>query len=212
MWPGRYRKNHDTPREEKIAMMVNEVMRTQPALVDPGSTIAEAARTVRDRDLGCLLVGRDGHLLGLVTDRDLVVRGLANGADPTRERVCDVMSSEVLSCFDDQPVESVRAIMAEQGVRRLPVVDRWGRLTGVVSLSDVQGGGVRNIKPHAVTFYKHLVDGSGTVHEVPLKTVYVAKVDDEDDATAVATAIFERYWGPARWKGTADGCRIDRGS
>ncbi len=190
-------------------MKINEVMSTQPAMIDPSTTIAEATRAMRDRGLGCLLVGRDERVLGIVTDRDIVIRGIANGMDPIRARVCDVMSSEVLSCFDDQPVESVRAIMAEQGVRRLPVLDRWGRLAGVVSLSDVQGGAVRNIKPHAVTFFKRLVDGSGTVHEVPLKTVYVAKVDDEDEAATVASAVFERYWGPARWKGAADGCRVE---
>jgi CBS domain-containing protein len=192
-------------------MKVREIMSRRPALLDPSTTIAEAARTMRDGDLGCLLIGRNEQVFGIVTDRDIVVRALANGTNPTRERVCDVMSSEVLSCFEDQPVENVAKIMAEHGVRRLPVLDRRGRLTGVVSLSDLRGGASRKKKPYAVTFYKHLTDGRGTLHEVPIRTVYVAAVDGEDEAVTVATAIFKRHWGPARWNGAADGCRVDSG-
>jgi CBS-domain-containing membrane protein len=87
------------------------------------------------------------------------------------------MSSEVLSCFEDQPVENVAKIMAEHGVRRLPVLDRRGRLTGIVSLSDVTGGELRKKKPYAVTFFKHLTDGRGMPREVPIRTVHVAAVD-----------------------------------
>jgi CBS-domain-containing membrane protein len=121
------------------------------------------------------------------------------------------MSSEILSCFEDQPVENVAKIMAEHGLRRMPVLDRRGRLTGVVSLTDVSGSALRKMKPYAVTFYKHLTDGRGTLHEVPIGTVYVAAVDGEGEAMTVATAIFKRHWGPARWKGVADGCRVDSG-
>jgi CBS domain-containing protein len=190
-------------------MKVSDIMSRRPALIDPSTTIAQAARTMRDGDLGSLLVGRDEQVFGIVTDRDIVVRALADDASPTFEQVCDVMSSEVLSCFEDQPVETVARMMAEHGVRRLPVLDRRGRLTGVVSLSDLRGGPVRKKKPYAVTFYKHLTDGRGTLHEVPIRTVYVAAVDGEEEAVSVATAIFKQHWGPARWQGTADGCRID---
>jgi CBS domain-containing protein len=99
-------------------MKVREIMSTRPALIDPSTTIAEAARTMRESDLGCLLIGQDEQVFGIVTDRDIVVRALANGTNATRERVCDVMSSEVLSCFEDQPVENVAKIMAEHGFRR----------------------------------------------------------------------------------------------
>jgi CBS domain-containing protein len=187
---------------------VREIMSRRPALIDPRTTVAEAARTMRNGDLGCLLIGQDEQVFGIVTDRDIVVRALANGVNPSHERVCDVMSSEVLSCFEDQPVENVAKIMAEHGVRRLPVLDRRGRLTGVVSLSDMTGSELRKKKPYAVTFYKNLTDARGTPREVPIRTVYVAAVDGEDEAVTVATAIFDRRWGPARWKGAADGCRI----
>jgi CBS domain-containing protein len=192
-------------------MKVREIMSRRPALIDPSTTIAEAARTMRDGDLGCLLIGQDEQVFGILTDRDIVVRVLANGTNPTQERVCDVMSSEILSCFEDQPVENVAKIMAEHGVRRLPVLDRRGRLAGVVSLSDAGSGELRKNKPYAVTFYKHLTDGCGTLHEVPIRTVYVAAVDGEDEAMTVATEIFKRHWGPTRWQGAADGCRVDSG-
>jgi CBS domain-containing protein len=191
-------------------MKVHEIMSRGPALIDPSTTVAQAARTMRNSDLGCLLIGTDERVFGILTDRDIVVRALANGTNPAQERVCDVMSSEVLSCFEDQPVETVAKIMAEHGVRRLPVLDRRGRLTGLVSLSDVGGGELKKNKPYAVTFYKHLTDGRGTLHEVPIRTVYVAAVDGEDEAVTVGTAVFERHWGRARWK-AADGCRVDSG-
>ncbi len=184
-------------------------MNRRPVLIDPSTTIAEAARTMRDANLGCLLVGRDERVFGIVTDRDMVVRGLADATSPTFDRVCDLMSSEVLSCFEDQPIASVARVMMKHGVRRLPVLDRDGRLTGVVSLSDVRGGPLKKKKPYAVTFYKHLTDGSGTLHEVPIRTVHVAAVDCEAEALDAAKAIFKRHWGPARWQGTADGYRID---
>ena len=190
-------------------MRVRDIMSRRPGLIDPGTTIAAAARTMRDDDLGCLLIGRDQQVFGIVTDRDIVVRALANGTNPSRETVGEVMSSEVLSCFEDQPVANVAKLMAEHGIRRLPVLDRWGRVTGVVSLSDVTGGELRKKKPYAVTFYKNLTDGRGSPREVPIRTVYVAAVGGEAEAVSVATAIFKRHWGPARGEGAADGCRID---
>jgi CBS domain-containing protein len=189
-------------------MKVREIMSRAPALIDPSTTIAEAARTMRDDDLGCVLIGQDEQVFGIVTDRDIVVRALANGTNPTRERVCNVMSSEVLSCFEDQPVETVAKMMAEHGVRRLPVLDRRGPLTGVESLSDETGGELRKKKTYAVTILKNMKDGRGILREVPIRTVYVAAVDGEDEAVTVATAVFERHWGVAQWN-AADGCRVD---
>lgn len=189
-------------------MKIEQVMRTPVEPIDPLTTLAVAAKKMRDEDVGCLLVGRGDQLVGIVTDRDIVVRALASGGNPDRELVWNVMSSEVLSCFEDQPVDDAARTMEEHGVRRLPVLDRQGRLTGIVSLSDVHGRASRK-EPYAVTFYKKLTDGCGTLHDVPIRTVYVAGVDSEDKAVARATTIFERNWGPARWKGIADGCRVD---
>jgi CBS domain-containing protein len=190
-------------------MRIRDIMSTPVEPIDPTTTVAAAAQKMRDADVGCLLVGRHDQLFGIITDRDIVVRALADGRSASREPVWSVMSSEVLSCFEDQPVDEAASIMAEHGVRRLPVLDRNRRLTGLVSLSDLRGGASKRI-PYTVTFFKELPDGRGTVHEVPLSTVYVTGVASEDEAVAAAGIIFERDWGSNRWRAAADGCRVDR--
>jgi len=191
-------------------MKVGQIMCRRVDLIDPSTTVAAAARKMRDEDLGCLLVGRSDLVFGIITDRDIVVRALANGKNPTREPVRNVMSTEVLCCFEDQRVEEAASVMEEHEIRRLPVLDRRERLVGIVSLSDVSGGASRK-KPYAVTFYKELADSCGTLHEVPLRTVYVADVASEEEAMAAARLAVERDRGTDRWRGTADGCRVDRG-
>ena len=101
-------------------MRIKQIMSRPVGAIDPTTTIAAAAQKMRDEDVGCLLVGRDDRLLGIVTDRDIVVRTLAEGGFPGREPVGNVMSSEVLSCLEDQPVQEAASMMAEHGVRRLP--------------------------------------------------------------------------------------------
>jgi CBS domain-containing protein len=191
-------------------MKIKDVMRVPVDPIDPLTTVAAAAQKMRDEDVGCLLVGRRDQLVGIITDRDIVVRGLANGQNPYRELVWNVMSSEVRSCFEDQPVVEAASIMEEHGVRRLPVLDRQGRLTGLVSLSDVRGGASTK-KPFVVTYYKKLPDGRGMLQEVPLSTVYVAGVACEDEAAAAAGAILEMSGSSNRWRAAADGCRVDSG-
>lgn len=118
-------------------MKVQEAMTPSVELVAPGSSAAAAARLMRDLDVGALPVGHEDRLVGMITDRDLVVRGLADGADPARIEVRHCMTPQVLYCFADQPVEEVAANMAEQQIRRLPVVDRNKRLVGIVALADI---------------------------------------------------------------------------
>lgn len=118
-------------------MKVQEAMTPSVELVAPGSSAAAAARLMRDLDVGALPVGHEDRLVGMITDRDLVVRGLADGADPARLEVRHCMTPQVLYCYADQPVEEVAANMAEQQIRRLPVVDRNKRLVGIVALADI---------------------------------------------------------------------------
>ena len=191
-------------------MEIGEIMSRRVGLIDQATTIAAAARRMRDDDVGCLLVGRRDRVLGIVTGRDIVVRTLAGGLLAMGEPVHYVMSSEVLCCFADQPVEEATRIMAAHGVRRLPVLDRSEAVVGIVSLSDLHAGGPKR-RPYAVTFYKELADSCGTLHEVPLRTVHVAGMECEQEAIATATMVFERDWGPERWKGMADGCKVARG-
>jgi CBS domain-containing protein len=192
-------------------MKINQIMSRPVDLIDPTTTIAAAAGKMRDEDVGCLLVGRDDQLFGIVTDRDIAVRALADGMNAIHEPVWTVMSNEVLCCLEDQPVEEAARIMAEHSVRRLPVLDREGLLSGIVSLSDVCGGESRK-KPWQVTFYKELTDSRGTMHEVPLTTIYVAEVDSEDEAVAAAGRILKEDWCVSRSKSAADGCRVAGGT
>jgi CBS-domain-containing membrane protein len=177
--------------------------------IDPTTTVAVAAQMMRDANVGCLVVGRDDQLFGIVTDRDIMVRALADGRSVAREQVWSVMSSNPLCCFEDQASDEAARLMEQHGVRRLPVLDRTGRLTGLVSLSDIRGG-ASSKKPYAATFYKGLPDGRGTLHDVPLGTVYVAGVASEAEPVGAAEVVLERAWNSHRWRGAADGCRVER--
>jgi CBS domain-containing protein len=134
-------------------------MTRDPRTVSSGDPVIEAARIMSADDIGDVIVVDGGRVEGIVTDRDIVVRALADGRNAHREPVRNVMSSKVLCCFEDQSVEEAAALMAEHGFRRLPVLDRRESLVGIVSLSDVRGG-ASGRKPYAVTFYKELPDGS----------------------------------------------------
>lgn len=122
-------------------MQIKDVMTTEVDLVDPETTLAEAARLMRDDGIGSLPVGEDGRLVGMVTDRDIVVRGIADHADPALATVGEVMSPGVFYCFDDETVGEVAVNMGLQQIRRLPVVNRENRLVGVVSLGDLAARG-----------------------------------------------------------------------
>jgi len=99
-------------------------------------SIAKAAQMMSDCDAGVLPVGEEDRLVGMITDRDIAIRAVARGRShdtPVRE----VMSHEVLYCFDDEEIDDVARNMADQQVRRLPVVNRDKRLVGIVSLGDL---------------------------------------------------------------------------
>lgn len=121
-------------------MKIRDVMTNQVRTVAPETSVFELARIMRDEDIGAVPIADDNRLVGMVTDRDIVVRGLA----VARERIAEatarsVMTEPVLYCFADQEVEDVLENMGVQQVRRLPVVDRDKRLVGVVSLGDLSG-------------------------------------------------------------------------
>lgn len=117
-------------------MKIREAMTHDVALASPEQTLADAARMMAERDTGALPVGEDDRLVGMITDRDIVIRGVAKELGPETP-IREVMSREVLYCFQDEDVEHVAANMGEQQVRRLPVLDREKRLVGIVSLGDL---------------------------------------------------------------------------
>lgn len=124
---------------------VSDVMSRNVRLASPEDTVQQAARTMSELDLGVLPVGENDRLVGMVTDRDLAVRAIAAGKDPSKAKLREVMSGEPRYVFEDEPVERAAASMAEQQVQRLPVLNREKRLVGIVSIGDLaraSGGGV----------------------------------------------------------------------
>jgi CBS domain-containing protein len=118
-------------------MRVSEAMTREVRVASPGQSIREAAKIMQDIDAGVLPVGDNDRLVGMITDRDIAIRAVAQGKGPDTP-VRDIMSTEkVLYCYDDEDLAHVAQNMGEQQVRRLPVVNREKRLVGIVSLGDM---------------------------------------------------------------------------
>lgn len=115
---------------------VREAMTSSPTCVRPDSTVVEAARLMEVENVGSLPVVDGDGLVGIVTDRDLVVKGIARGLDPGSTRVGEVCSGEPVSVAPDEPLDTALQRMARDQVRRLPVVED-GRLVGVLAQADV---------------------------------------------------------------------------
>jgi CBS domain-containing protein len=118
-------------------MKVNELMSQKVELTTPTDSLQQAAQAMQRIDAGILPVTENDRLVGMITDRDIVVRAVADGKDPKACLVGEVMSREVRYCYDDDDIEAVAENMAELQVRRLPVVTREKRLCGIISLGDI---------------------------------------------------------------------------
>lgn len=114
---------------------VSEVMSTDVQTISPDDTIEEAAQEMRDGDFGLVPVVEDEELVGVVTDRDIAIRAVAEGKDPSTP-VSEVMSEGVVWVNEDDSVEDAARIMSEHQIRRLPVVDSEQHIVGIVSLGD----------------------------------------------------------------------------
>jgi CBS domain-containing protein len=121
---------------EEAAMQAKDLMSRDVVTVLPQTLLQRAARLMLELDIGALPVRRGDRLVGMVTDRDLAVRALAQGHGPDAT-VGDVMTRDVKYCFADQDVDEVAANMADLQLRRLPVLDHDKRLVGILSLCDI---------------------------------------------------------------------------
>ena len=117
-------------------MRVSEAMTRDVRVANPGQSIREVAKMMDQIDAGALPVGENDRLVGMITDRDIAVRAVAQGKGPDTP-VRDVMSTEVKYCYEDEDLEHVAENMGELQVRRLPVVNREKRLVGIVALGDI---------------------------------------------------------------------------
>jgi len=120
--------------------VVADVMTSDVRVITPEDTVQQATRLMRDQDTGVLPVGEGDRLVGIVTDRDVTLRVVAEGKDPQRTKVREVMSQEPKYVFEDEDLEHVADNMAQQQLRRLPVVNRSKRLVGIVSIGDLARG------------------------------------------------------------------------
>lgn len=117
-------------------MNVRDCMCANVCTTVPGASILEAARLMKELDAGVLPVGENDRLVGMITDRDIALRGVGEGRSPDAP-VIDVMTREIQYVFDDEPLDEAAAKMSELKVRRLPVLNRQKRLVGILSLGDI---------------------------------------------------------------------------
>jgi CBS domain-containing protein len=119
-----------------MAQSIREIMTADPRTVETGATVAEAAREMRDGDVGSVVVIENGAVAGIITDRDIAVRVVAQGLDPDATRVSEVATMRPVTLTVDQSVDDAIRLVREQNVRRI-IVLQDGRAAGIVSLGDL---------------------------------------------------------------------------
>lgn len=118
-------------------MKVKEVMHKGVDWVDPSTPVTELAKLMREHDIGSVPIGENDHLIGMVTDRDIVCKGLANGADVSRLTARDVMTDGIHCCREDDDLAKAVRHMESLQIRRLPVINKNKRMVGMLSLGDL---------------------------------------------------------------------------
>jgi CBS domain-containing protein len=116
---------------------VKDVMTPQAEVISPDATAEEAAGVMKTLDIGVLPVCDEEGLVGILTDRDVVVRVVGEKRDPKAVRVGEAMTPNIIYCFEDEDVERAASLLADHQIRRLPVLNRERHLVGVVSLGDL---------------------------------------------------------------------------
>ena len=118
-------------------MQLRDLMTRSVQDIPPAATLKEAAEKMRSLDIGALPVCDNNQLVGMITDRDITVRAVADGRDPNQAKVRDAMTGQLAYCYEDEDVQKAVKLMEEKQIRRLPVFDRNQRLCGIVSLGDI---------------------------------------------------------------------------
>lgn len=118
-------------------MKVKDAMHAGASWIDPDAQISDVAERMRREDVGAIPVGENDRLIGMITDRDIVLRGLSGKLDPLQLTARDVMSEPIVYCNANEELEDAVHIMERQQIRRLPVIDEHRRMVGMLSLGDV---------------------------------------------------------------------------
>ncbi len=191
-------------------MRVKDVMH-RAVCVDPQASVAAAARKLRDERVACLPVCRGTRLIGMLTDRDIAVRTVAQGRAPEEMTVREAMSADALSCGLDDTLEQAACLMREGHVRRLVVLDHHAFVVGIVSANDIGaddiGAGESHAVPFEVVFYKDVLDHFGRTHRSEVMRVQVAR-GTRDEAIRTAMREFEQVRQVGRWDALADGYEV----
>lgn len=116
---------------------VREVMTPDPRTVEPSTTIVEAARAMRDEDVGPMPIVENGQCVGIVTDRDIVLRVVAEGRNANTTTVGEIASRELITVDPEQTLDEAARLMAQHQIRRLPVCEEDGKLVGIVAQADL---------------------------------------------------------------------------
>jgi CBS domain-containing protein len=132
------RQSPKKPKErQEVFMQVAEIMTRDAEVIPSELSVRDAAKKMQELDVGFLPVRDGDRLVGMLTDRDITVRLVAEGRDPAKTLVKEIMTPEVLYCFDDQDISEAALLMQEKQIRRLPVLNRQKRLVGIISLGDL---------------------------------------------------------------------------
>jgi CBS domain-containing protein len=118
-------------------MKVKDAMHKGAEWMAPTTPLVEIAKKMKDLDIGCIPIGENDRLVGMVTDRDITCRAVAKGRDCSKLTAGDVMSKDIVFCRDTESVEDAIRIMEDKKIRRLPVINDKKRLVGMLSLGDV---------------------------------------------------------------------------
>ena len=118
-------------------MQVSSVMTRNVECMDPHDSLCMAARKMRDLNVGPMPVCENGRVIGIVTDRDIAIRAVAEERDPQMTSVSEIMSTNICSCFEDQEISEAATLMEDRQIRRLIVLDHNNELAGIVSLGDL---------------------------------------------------------------------------
>src|SRR5215813_8892368 len=126
-------------------MRLGEMMIMDVEVIGSNASLKEEAAKMKDLDVGLIPVCEADELKGTLTDRDITVRATAEGRNPSKTKVSDIMSKEIAYCFEDQEIEEAMSLMEARQIRRLPILNREKRLVGIVSLGDLSVHAWQNI-------------------------------------------------------------------
>ncbi|UCH02970.1 MAG: CBS domain-containing protein [Candidatus Bathyarchaeota archaeon] len=133
-------------------MIVREAMVTSPVTIEPSAQVFEAARLMRDKQIGSVIVVENGKVLGIATERDLIRRVMATNRDPKKVKISEVMTAPVISISPNEDVIEAAQLMSKKGVRRLVVMDKE-MLIGVITTNDLSKNMTRAVEELATSLY-----------------------------------------------------------